>query len=154
MTTMLSTALPNVFPDGWVERLFARFAVMYGKHWLDLWADVPMADVKDAWASELAGVTGEQIAGALKACGTFPPTLPEFVALCKPVSVPAAHQQYLPAQRNSQEIPPKIRAEIEKLLNKERKRDPKDWAREIMARHECGEHLLPIQIQFAREALQ
>ena len=31
--------------------------------------------------------------------------------------------------------------------------DSKEWARVLKVRHECGEHLLPIQIEFYRAAL-
>ena len=108
----LSTALPTA----WINRLFQRFDVMYGKHWREMWADVPMADVMDAWSSALVGVKGEQIATALKACGTFPPTLPEFVALCKPPSTPPAHRLFLPSpqlDQSKREIPAAVKAELD-----------------------------------------
>lgn len=70
----------------WIDRLFARLAALYGKHWLELWADVPMDDVKDAWRDALHGVTAGMIRSALEHCqrhNTFPPTCPEFVSLCR-----------------------------------------------------------------------
>ena len=147
-----STALPSA----WINRLFDRFAVMYGKHWLDLWADVPMADVKDAWRTELGGCTGEQIGAALKACGTFPPTLPEFLALCKPAPVPAAHRLFLPAPpRNpNREIRQNVKEEIDKLLDRDRKRDPKDWARGILRDAAAGTYTIHCGIQMAKQALE
>ena len=115
----ISTALPSA----WIDRLFQRFSVMYGKHWADLWEGVPMADVKDAWRTELGGVTGEQIVAALKACGTFPPTLPEFVALCRPPSKPVAHRLFLPspqveAAMREKGIPSEVKAELDRLMQR------------------------------------
>lgn len=84
--TAILPANPNELPSSWVAALFARFSAMYGKHWLDMWADVPIADVKDAWQSGLAGMSGDAIKRALAHCEThnkFPPTLPEFAALCR-----------------------------------------------------------------------
>ena len=149
-----SISPPTMFPTAYVDRLFDRLAAMYGKHWLEQWAGVPMADVKDTWQEVLAGVTGQQVAEALKACGKFPPTLPEFVALCKSAPITAAHRPYLSAPKTKwDDIDSRVRAEIEKFKNRGAKRDPKDWARAILERHDKGEPLLPIQIQFAREAL-
>jgi hypothetical protein len=70
-----------------VDRLFAKLAMMYGKHWLDLWSDIPMAGVKAEWSRALTGISAEQMRLALEAIfdkgNTFPPTLPEFVSLCR-----------------------------------------------------------------------
>jgi hypothetical protein len=70
----------------WVERLFERFASMYGAKFLDLWRDMDIARVKDAWAEELAGLTVDEIKTGLAAMKTkpWPPTLPEFIVLCRP----------------------------------------------------------------------
>ena len=114
----LSTVQPNVLPNAWIDRLFGRLAAMYGKHWLDLWADVPMADVKDAWQTELAGVTGDQLVAALKGLGKFPPTLPEFVALCKPPATPAAHRLLLRSSAGPRPpIDPAVKAKIDQVLD-------------------------------------
>lgn len=108
-------------PAAWVDRLFDRFAAMYGKHWFDLWSDVPMADVKNAWREDLAGVTGEQIRHGLEHCKThnkFPPTLPEFVGLCRQFRVDPAHLISLPAPRT--EMPDHIREKLAEFKQKVR----------------------------------
>lgn len=127
---------------------------MYGKLWADMWAGVPLADVKDAWASEMAGVTAAQIGAALKGVGKFPPTLPEFVVLCKPSAIHAAHRllpspQYEAMTRRSE----LVGEQIARTIGEGPRRDPKKWARDLIEAHERGDRLLPIQIQFAREAL-
>lgn len=152
--TMPSTEPRNALPDGWIDRLFQRFSVLYGKHWADMWEGVPLADVKDAWATELHDVTGQQIIFALGKCGKFPPTLPEFVALCKPAPVPAAHRLFLPSPRPARvEIDARVKAEIDRYLKRGQTRDPKDWAREILSLAEQGEYRQPYGIQCAKEAL-
>lgn len=151
---MPSTELRNALPDAWVDKLFMRFSVLYGKHWADMWDGVPMADVKDAWASELAGVRAEQIAAALKQIGKFPPTLPEFVAFCKPPPVPAAHRLFLPAPKVARDaISPQVQVEIDRYLKRGQQRDPKDWARQILAEAERGEYRNLYGIECAKEAL-
>lgn len=104
------------FPSAWVEALFKRFAVMYGSKWTAMWADVPMADVLDAWRHDLAGVSGEQVKRALehlKGHNPFPPTLPEFVALCRQFRVPPNNVTYLTAPRTV--MPEHVRAALARM---------------------------------------
>lgn len=154
--TMPSTARPSALPDAWIDRLFMRFAVLYGKHWLDMWAGIPMEQVKAAWASELASVPAERFGPALQAVGKFPPTLPEFVALCKPqppIPSPAYHRALLPSQKGA---PPsaEVQREIDTLLAGWGGRsDPKKWAREILAEAKAGRYRYAYGIECATEAL-
>lgn len=85
-TNVTSLEKHSVLPESWIERLFARFSAMYGRKFADLWADCNLRDVKATWAEDLAGFTGEEIKRGVDACKTrtFPPTLPEFIQLCRP----------------------------------------------------------------------
>lgn len=80
-------ANPNVSHDPIIDRLFEVLAQSYGRGWLDLWADIPIAGVKAEWSRSLHGVEPEVIRLALdsmKAEGrAFPPNLPQFVAICR-----------------------------------------------------------------------
>lgn len=130
---------------------------MYGSKMTAMWGDCPGADLMDAWCEALAGIPVANLRAALDnvmaAHPEWPPTLGQFLALCKPAPIPQAHRPLLPDRRAREPIDPRIQREISAMLEKQRKRDPKDWARQILSRQECGERLLPIQIQFAREAL-
>lgn len=149
----------SALPSPWIDRLFGRFALMYGKHWADLWAGLPgeadevMAAVKRAWADDLAGCNGEQIRRALEHCkanNKFPPTCPEFVSLCRQFRVEPAQQTYLPAPRG--ELPPQTAAILDQLQPTPG-RDTRQWARDILQRHSEGIVYPYISLQFAREAL-
>lgn len=146
-----STELRNALPSAWVDKLFVRLAALYGRHWLEMWADVPMADVKDAWASGLAGRTGEELAAGLAKLGKFPPTLPEFMEFCRVDPIPQAQREWkgLAAPKTSPS------AEVAALLANfgKPKADPKRWAREILEMAEDGTYRLPIGIAFAKLAL-
>ena len=64
----------------------------YGSRFADAWRGIDPAAMKRCWAEELAGYTGEEIAQgvALLKTRAFPPTLPEFLNLCrKPVDIKA-----------------------------------------------------------------
>jgi len=146
---MPSTGLPSA----WIDRLFDRFAALYGRHWFDAWADVPMADVKDSWQEAIGNASGEAIRRALEHCAThnkFPPTAPEFAELCREFRTPAVAVNALPAPKTS--MPHAVAKAVENFGKP--KGDPKKWARTILAEAEIGLYTLPIGIQFAREALE
>jgi hypothetical protein len=79
-------------------------AANYGARFADAWRGVEAETVKAVWAKKLGGLRPEQIRrgiAGLEQC-KFPPTLPEFVALCKQAA-PEAHRLKLPVPRPSPE---------------------------------------------------
>lgn len=82
-----STAKQPALPDAWVERLFDHMAALYGSKFADLWRSTDPAKVRAMWADKLAGFADkpQAIKAALDALDErpFPPTLPEFIALCR-----------------------------------------------------------------------
>lgn len=78
---------PAVLPDSWIERLFQKFEDWYGAKWAAQYGDFPRERVKATWAEELGGFAtqGDAIAQAINAQknSPFPPTLPEFLVLCR-----------------------------------------------------------------------
>lgn len=78
----------SVLPDSWIERIFTRMSVMYGALFRERWRDCDLDEVKRVWAEELSSFSDnpECFGLALKAMVAeckFPPTLPEFVAICR-----------------------------------------------------------------------
>lgn len=82
-----------------------------------------MENWHDAWGSALVGCAAEDIARGLKACmtahPTFPPTLPEFVALCRPAPVRPEHQIKLPAPRDTKDRSADIQRVLAMLAKKQ-----------------------------------
>lgn len=69
-----------------VDRLFAKLSSMYGARFADLWNGTNIDEVKATWSDSLSGFHVENIARAIKILtenNPFPPTLPEFISLCK-----------------------------------------------------------------------
>ena len=58
--------------------------------------DGSLTDVAQTWAGALRGITGAQLAAGLRTCigsgDAWPPSLPEFRAMCLPKRVPLCHQ--------------------------------------------------------------
>lgn len=99
-----------------VDRLFAKFACWYGKHWLDMWAGIDLRLVKKEWANELAIFNGYRLKYGLDCCKRrkFPPTLPEFIEYCE--STPKHLQVPDVPKLEHNEAPPLSRAEARARL--------------------------------------
>ncbi|WP_157443353.1 hypothetical protein [Curvibacter lanceolatus] len=144
-------------PLAWLDRIFDKLTVTYGSAFLDRWRDVDIAKVKTDWLDVLDGMEKhpEAIAFALQNLTEKPPTVIEFRNLCRRAPMPEAPRLEAPKAD-----PERIKAEIAKLgpvreaVIRTGGADPKAWAKRLMDRHNAGEKLNPIQIRFAREALE
>ncbi len=68
------------------ERVFERLATIYGARLADLWRGCDQGAIKDTWGRALSQYSTSEIRRGLQGCLTrpWPPTLPEFLALCRP----------------------------------------------------------------------
>lgn len=142
-----------------VERLFDRLVASYGRDFWVRYEGLEHGAVKAVWAHELAGFAGnlKALAWGLESLPERPPNVFEFRKVCRAApQVESADEKRLrlefqPASRE------RVAAELAKLGPLLQARpvvvDPKDWARRLLARHDGGEVLKPIQLRFAREAL-
>jgi hypothetical protein len=83
--TLASSTSTTALPEKWVERLFERMLLDYGKKFGDQWAQTDMDTLIAHWSRELAGYSGAELKRGLDALATreWPPTLPEFKKLCR-----------------------------------------------------------------------
>lgn len=141
-------------PVKWVEALFTKLTLAYGRDFLGRWEGIDLADVKTDWGHELAGFEKhpEAIAYALANLPIKPPTVLEFRALCRRAPLPELQQ--LPAPPAN---PERIRAELAKLGPVARQSlavgggaANRTWAKRILERVAAGEHVG----RYARESAQ
>lgn len=68
-----------------VEALFSELAAIYGARFADMWRNTDVGHVKTVWAGALAGLTVGEVRQGLIGCRKkpWPPTLPEFLLLCR-----------------------------------------------------------------------
>lgn len=91
----------SALPESWIDELFGHMGAYYGSLFADRWKDNNIAEVKRVWAESLANFSDNPkcFRAALKSmideC-QFPPTLPEFVALCRKHYVRPQQQAALP----------------------------------------------------------
>lgn len=72
-------------PLHWVEKLFQKLSLVYGRDFLGRWEGIPLEDVKADWAHELAGYENspDSLAYALQHLPPRAPTVLEFRAICQ-----------------------------------------------------------------------
>lgn len=136
--------------DRATERLFARFAAMYGDAAIKrMWGQQQPEAVKAIWADSLGRFDVQAITAGLRnledAGNTFPPTLPEFIAACrrKPETAPPEHRPLLaPKARTAEEIAAgkEMADRIVRSMHQGREqRDPAAWAYRAIARYRAGD---------------
>lgn len=79
-----SLILIDALPATWIERIFDKMLLEYGKKFVDQWSGTDPDKLVAHWATELSGYTGIEIKRGLDAMKKeWPPTLPEFKNLCR-----------------------------------------------------------------------
>lgn len=144
-----------------VKQLFMALHGCYGSVFLDKFStgdldergkDRGIRSAMQVWQGALAGFPADVVQAAVQrafsARPEFPPSLPQFAAICSAVMPRKTYAQEagLPALP----LPtPAARSEYSfTSLN-----DGRDWARRILAGVEAGENRTPTVVRFAREAL-
>jgi hypothetical protein len=139
-------------PAAWVDRIFTKMALVYGRDFASRWEGLNLVDVKADWAHELDGYDKhpKAIAHALQNLPSRPPTVLEFRALAR--AAPSDAALALGAPRANAV---RVAAELEKLvpLRVAAGCDSLGWARRIVARHAAGDRVPLHSLRMARSAL-
>ena len=143
-------------PLPWVDKIFSKLTLLYGRDFIGRWEGLELADVKTDWAHELSGLVNfpEGIAFALDNLPHGkPPTVLEFRAMAIKAPRPAHKQLEAPKAD-----PDRVAEELRKAVSVVKRPafngiDNKAWAKELLSRDKAGERVRPISLRFAREAL-
>ena len=146
-------------PLSWVDKIFHKLTLLYGRDFIGRWEGLEIADVKTDWGHELSVFENwpEAIAHALDSLPSGkPPTVMEFRDLAR-----KAPRKELVALPGPPADPARAAAELQKLAaitGRSGARpgaiDHKAWARRLIARHEAGEILKPYTLRCAQDALR
>lgn len=81
-----SRSLHQALPQHWVESLFKRMAFTYGARFVDQWRGIDTDGIKVEWAEKLGVLTDAELLHGVNSLHErdWPPTLPEFLKLCRP----------------------------------------------------------------------
>lgn len=112
-------------PLTWINALFEKFETYYGADFSRKWGQVRDIDkLKQEWGEKLFPFDRDILRMALDYCAENvpkPPSLPEFVGICKAMKPAREHVQYLPPPTfEKTEVGMKALAEIKKLIEKKR----------------------------------
>lgn len=139
-------------PMPWIDKIFLKLTLNFGRDFLGRWEGVPIEDVKADWAHELRGLqqNPSAIAHGLEHClGGKAPTVQEFKAICvrRPDTTLA-----LPEPPADLDL---VAAELTKIFTSRpvSSHGMKDWAHRLKARHEAGEKLGLYQVSAYQAAL-
>ena len=141
-------------PIAWVDKIFEKLSLVYGRDFAGRWEGMDLAGVKDDWAHELSGLFTHPsaIAHALAHLPDRAPTVLEFRSICrKAPEAPTPRLEYSPAgvERVTTEL-----AKLEIVLPPRGSRvDPKDWARRILADVAAGGKRSMTVVKMARDAV-
>ena len=137
-------------PITWVEKIFLKLSLVYGRDFTGRYEGVSLADVKTDWAHELSGFENhpDSIKHALQHLPVSkPPTVYEFRNLA--ASAPRMANLELPRPPQDPAIVAIIKAGLKPLAEN----DGKEWARRLQRRHVACERLNSYQIMSYRMAL-
>ncbi len=87
MSQQTLPANQSALPENWIDYIFRKMESRYGSLWADRYGLSNLELVKRDWSEDLSGFTGEELKRGLVSSRSlkFPPTLPEFMNLCRPV---------------------------------------------------------------------
>lgn len=139
-------------PLSWVDRIFDKLMLVYGRDFVGRWEGIPLDSVKADWAHELAGFEAhpESIKHALQNLpAAKPPTVYEFRNLA--ASAPRMQALELPLPPQNPEIIAMVVSGMKPVGKKPH--GFKQWAHDLADRHQAGEILHSCQVRCYREAL-
>lgn len=143
-------------PASWVDKIFTKLALAYGRDFLARWEGLEISDVKTDWGHELAGFSShpEAIAYALAHLPTKAPTVIEFRDIARKAPAPDVPRLEVSAAGRE-----RVTAELQKLAPLRVRpeagsgKDHKAWARVLVQRAGAGERINYLPLRMARQAL-
>lgn len=148
-------------PSQWIRKLFVVLQAAYGTSFLSKFATGELNDAGEdkgvraallVWESDLIAFAPDVIEAAVARCReespVFPPNLPQVVQACKSITPRKSYYEEIGNLALPMDRPASRPVEFE------RKKDGRDWARALQARHKAGQNLTPFQIDSYRQVLR
>jgi len=143
-------------PANWVDRIFSKLTVTYGRAWLSMWEGVDIDSVKADWAGELSiyQQNPAAIAHALDNLpASKPPTVLQFREVCR--TAPAAATPRLSAPAPNPEQVARVAAAAKALHKRPLSATGNlQWAIRLQERERRGPGLTQFQRDAWRDALK
>jgi len=117
--------MKNKLPDEWIDRIFMRLHGRFGNNFTDKFKlgqiidgmDIGIANAKQVWAEELAGISGDRIKVALEHNYEYAPSCDQFKAQCK--SSAESHKDFVAiGKKFTQEQKEENHRKLQEVLSK------------------------------------
>lgn len=138
-------------PVAWVEKVFRKLTLTYGRDFMSRWEGQEINDVIDDWAEELSGFVNwpEAIAWALKNLPEGkPPTVIEFRSLC--FKAPKPDRVALPEPAADPAFARQVLAKVGRPVEQANRYT--DWVGRGLADIDAGVRRSPLVTKMIREA--
>jgi len=139
-------------PTKWVERIFQKLSLVYGREFLSRWEGQELPSVMADWARELAGFADQPDAiayGLQHLPPEKPPTVLQFRALCNLRPDKALPALPAPESKPSAEV----MSRVDSILRAPGVNSDKAWAWKLRERENNGKGLTRAQREMWRTAL-
>ncbi|MGF6636793.1 hypothetical protein [Paraburkholderia sp. MM6662-R1] len=149
---------PTGQPETRGEWLFRQMHAIYGARFVAMWRSVDTSDLKRVWTHALNGVPAEALqAGIVALCDVpHPPTLPEFLELCRATRRQAAASSPPRLPQPDRANPAKVEACLARmwaiLAPLADRRPSPQWAFEMLLRG-CAKNGAPLTYETKRIAI-
>jgi len=143
----------DAVPESWVNELFKRMSRMWGNSFIDKWPAEDLDGVKVEWAKGLRKLSNAELKAGVDALMTqkFPPSLPDFYALCKMRRLVEVAQQPVLAD-NRRADPNEVQENLKRIREalaplSQPKEITAEWAFRLLMKDRSGENSgLPYEI--------
>ena len=108
-------------PRNWIDALFGKFALFYGESFINKFRNVDEELLKNEWATALWKFDSTTLKAALEHCreeSKHPPSLPEFMQMCKACRPLAERHSLLTHKFERSERADQFIADMKKMLEK------------------------------------
>lgn len=128
-------------PRHWVAALFEKMSNMWGNAFLDKWRDTNLEGVMIEWGKGLRKLSTAELKAGVDALMTqkFPPSLPEFYALCKARRFVEAATQTALLTDQTKADPARVKANLDAIRRvsaafRQQKEPSAEWAFRLLLR--------------------
>jgi len=146
-------------PSDWVDQIFKKLSIRYGRQFMARWDGINEAEVKSDWADVLGGFLRrpDAIAFALDNLpADYPTTATQFRDLCN--TTPAEREVFRALPLSREPMPARLLAMLDKLKEPgdvdAQYASPKGWAYRLRDREAAGQTLGAQQRRMWRQALR
>ncbi|BAO89052.1 hypothetical protein [Caballeronia cordobensis] len=151
-------------PERIIKKLFDRMTAIYGQRFIDMWREVDPVEFMHTWARALRHVKPFDFRRGTAALlhAKYPPTLPEFLDLCRPQ--PQQFVTHAMLTDESTKITPEGFARLQRIkehlmgnpafLPNSPRADGIQWAYKLLDRAAKGQGVNAMQVAFAEEAIR